>query len=99
MYEKQTHSANKRQMHQAFDKMLGTEKHYEQLNSKHFKTNYAGKPTKRYKRIWGKIQAAGQISENDILKFLKSQKPMHQPDKKIGKVRLPFRTPKKQGVD
>jgi hypothetical protein len=71
MYEKQTYSSNKRQMDRVFEKIFGTEKLFEKINSKHFKTHYGGKPTKSYKLIWGRIQAASKYSEADVLRYLK----------------------------
>lgn len=70
-YEKQTYSLAKRRMNQSFEKLFGTEKLYEELFRKHFKTTYAGKATKRYKRIWGKIYDASNVSENDILRHFR----------------------------
>jgi len=51
MYEKQTHSKKYRNL----DKTLGTyfriDQLFEQLYEKHFKKQYAGKPTKKYLKI------------------------------------------------
>ena len=48
MYEKQTYSKNTRQQIQAYKKLFDAEDVYQQVYSKHFKTHYAGKPTKRF---------------------------------------------------
>ncbi len=66
-YEKQTYSSSKRTMYQSLEKLFGTDKLYDELYSKHFKKTYAGKPTKRYKRLWGKISNSDKILEIDIL--------------------------------
>lgn len=67
MYDCQTKSKYYRKL----DRMLGPyfriNRLYEQLHSKHFKTHYAGKPTKRYLRIKGQIQRAEQISSNEFI--------------------------------
>jgi len=34
----------------------GSDKLYEELYSKHFKSHYAGKPTKRYKQILNELE-------------------------------------------
>ncbi len=58
MYESQTQSKNYRQL----DKKLGIyfriDQLYEQLYKKHFKKQYAGKPTKKYLSIMNKINRA-----------------------------------------
>jgi hypothetical protein len=45
MYEKQTYSKNARQQFKLWGKLFDIDKVYEQLYSKHFKKQYAGKPT------------------------------------------------------
>lgn len=66
MYEKQTESHRNRMLGRQFEKLFGGDKAYDQIYKKHFKTHYAGEPTKRYKKLWQKIQAASNISEADI---------------------------------
>jgi hypothetical protein len=44
-----------------YDKVFGTDKLYEQLYSKHFKSTYAGKPTKRYNMLMKKIEESESI--------------------------------------
>src|SRR5690625_7639150 len=51
MYECQTYSKRGRMVDKVCKIMNGSDKLYEELYSKHFKTHYAGKPTKRYKQI------------------------------------------------
>jgi hypothetical protein len=72
MYEKQTYSKNARQQAKLWGRLFDTDKIYEQIYSKHFKKQYAGKPTKRYLKLWKKLRDAGEVSERDLLNFLKS---------------------------
>lgn len=65
MYETQTYSENNRQLIRLFEQSQ-TDKAYNELYSKHFKSHYAGKPTKRYLRIMEKIQQAERFSAHDI---------------------------------
>jgi hypothetical protein len=51
MYDKQTKSHKWREYQKMFDCVFGREDIAQQLYSKHFKTYYAGKPTKRYLRL------------------------------------------------
>jgi hypothetical protein len=51
MYEKQTRSHKYRNMDKQLNKIFGPEGAYEQIYSKHFKTHYNGKPTKRYLKL------------------------------------------------
>ena len=61
MYEKQTQSKKSRYL----DKMIGayfkTDQLFEQLYKKHFKKQYAGKPTKKYLKLTQQIQRAESI--------------------------------------
>lgn len=52
-------------------KLFDTDKVSEQIHCKHFKTNYGGKPTKRYLRLLRKIQAANSISKSEVLNVFK----------------------------
>ena len=61
MYETQTRSKQYRQLDKTLGAYYGTDELYKQLYQKHFKKSYAGKPTKRYLRIIGKIQMAESI--------------------------------------
>lgn len=67
MYEKQTYSHKNRILFRKFDALFGTDKVFEQLNSKGFKKTYAGKPTKRYLKLMRKIREAEGVNENEIL--------------------------------
>jgi hypothetical protein len=66
MYEKQTQSKKSRY----FDKTLGayfkSDDLYSELNKKHLKKNYAGKPTKKYLKLTRQIQKAESISYQEI---------------------------------
>jgi hypothetical protein len=66
MYEKQTQSKKSRYL----DKTLGvyflTDQLFEQLYKKHFKKQYAGKPTKKYLRIMEQIQKAESMPYHEI---------------------------------
>ncbi len=68
-YEAQTRSHKNRKLHNSLEKIFGADKVYEKIYSKYFKTDYAGKPTKRYLKLWQKIQAANSISESELLKL------------------------------
>jgi hypothetical protein len=70
MYEKQTDSKNARQQIKAWSKLFDTDKVYEQIYSKHFKKQYAGKITKLYLKLWKKQREAGEVSERDLLEYL-----------------------------
>lgn len=65
MYEKQTYSANNRQLLQLFEQSY-TENIYDELHQKYFKKHYAGKPTKRYLRLKRKLAIAERFSLQDI---------------------------------
>ena len=56
MYEKQTQSKKTRQLDKTFGAYFRTDQLLEQLDKKHFKKTYAGKPTKKYLRIQAKIE-------------------------------------------
>jgi|SRR5690625_4601902 len=56
MYECQTYSKRSRQVNKVCKIMYGSDELYEELYSKHFKTHYAGKPTKRYKKILNELE-------------------------------------------
>jgi len=70
MYEKQTQSKKYR----GIDKTLGVyyraDQLYEQLYKKHFKKQYAGKPTKKYLKLTRQIQRAESIPYHEIERAL-----------------------------
>ena len=72
MYEKQTQSKKSRYL----DKILGvyfqSDQLFEQLYKKHFKKQYAGKPTKKYLKLTQQIQRAESFSHKEIESVLLS---------------------------
>lgn len=71
MYESQTYSRYGRYLDKIFKISLNQEKFYSELNSRYFKTHYAGKPTKRYQRILSAMEQA-QRMEYHYLKVMES---------------------------
>lgn len=70
LYETQTQSKKYRQMDKAIGACLKVDELYSQLYQKHFKSTYAGKPTKRYLRIMEQIQKAEQIQYQEIERLM-----------------------------
>jgi len=70
MYETQTKSKKWRQMERIYGSYFDNDKYYQELYSKHFKTHYNGKPTKRYLYLKQKIDEAERHSARDIEKLL-----------------------------
>ncbi|AKQ44436.1 hypothetical protein TH63_00355 [Rufibacter radiotolerans] len=70
MYESQTKSHKNRTLHRLLDKVFGEDELYEQLFSKHFKSSYAGKPTKRYLAIQKKLRQAQSINYDEVERLL-----------------------------
>jgi hypothetical protein len=70
LYEKQTYSHRGRKLNKALEGLFGVDKAYDQIYGKYFKSQYAGKPTKRYLKLLRRIQVAGSISENTVLRYL-----------------------------
>jgi len=69
-YACQTQSKYYRQLESTLGVYYKTDDLYEQLYSKHFKTHYAGEPTKRYLRIMKKIRHGEQFRNINIESFL-----------------------------
>ena len=69
MYEQQTYSKNARQQIKVYRRYFETDIIYDQIYSKHFKKQYAGKPTKRYLKLLKKLKRAGEVSERELLNF------------------------------
>ena len=67
MYETQTYSNNTRALIRLFDRTIKMERAYELLYSKHFKTHYAQKPTKRYLKVLQTIQQAEGIDPAKLM--------------------------------
>lgn len=66
-YEKQIQSKHYRHIENTFGPVFQREKLYDQLYAKHFRKFYNGKPTKRYLKIMGQLQAASGVSEQDLV--------------------------------
>jgi hypothetical protein len=66
MYEQQTKSHKARNLHNTFGKLFGAEDLHEKIYSKHFKTHYAGKPTKRYLQLLKRIKQSEHLTTNDL---------------------------------
>lgn len=62
LYESQTYSHKNRALLRLYDKKFGSDKAYDQIYSKHFKTHYAGRLTKRYQRLLKKIEESKSVS-------------------------------------
>jgi len=71
MYEKQTYSKNTRQQFALWGRLFDSEKIYEEIYSKYFKTHYSGRPTRRYTNLCKRLQKAENISEADLVEFFK----------------------------
>lgn len=69
-YEKQTYSRNNRGLCKKFEIIFGSDKAYEQIYGKYFKQQYAGKPTKKFLKLWKDIKKAESISEGLIQKMI-----------------------------
>jgi len=61
MYDSQTKSKKWRSMDKVYGSYFKLDDLYEELYSKHFKTHYYGKPTKRYLKLMRKINKAEHI--------------------------------------
>jgi len=72
MYEKQTQSKKYRGLDKTLGVYFRSDQLYEQLYKKHFKKQYAGKPTKKYLKLTQQIQIAENIPANEIERALLS---------------------------
>ena len=72
MYECQTYSKRGRMIDKVCKIMYGSDELYEELYSKHFKTHYAGKPTKRYKQILNELEFIRQ-NQDQALKIFENE--------------------------
>ncbi|MDM1407441.1 hypothetical protein [Myroides sp. DF42-4-2] len=68
MYEIQTYSKKNRQINKILSTHFKLDKLYSELNKKHFKKTYAGKPTKKYLRLMEQIQEGESIPYEEIEK-------------------------------
>jgi len=74
MYEKQTYSHNVRNQFRTFELHFNLDKLYEKLYSKHFKSYYAGRPTKKYLILKKSIQRGEKISQQQYEKSIMKKK-------------------------
>jgi len=65
MYESQTYSSNTRAKIKILEQFHTSWKAQETINQPHFKSWYAGQPTKRYKRAMNHLKAAAGYSPED----------------------------------
>ncbi|MBS1487305.1 MAG: hypothetical protein JST43_06910 [Bacteroidetes bacterium] len=72
MYEKQTQSKKYRGLDKTLGVYLRSDQLFEQLYKKHFKKQYAGKPTKKYLKLTRQIQRAESIPAHEIERALLS---------------------------
>ncbi len=70
MYECQTQSKYMRKLEKLYGAYYDTEKLYDELYSKNFKKFYAGKPTKKYKRIKNQLKKASQVNYSDFERLM-----------------------------
>lgn len=70
MYERQTLSKNHRAIERTMNLYFRSDNLYEQIYKKHFKKQYAGKPTKRYLKLTQQIEKSDSQSQPNILKML-----------------------------
>lgn len=70
MYETQTQSKKYRGLGKTLGAYFRTDQLFEQLHKKHFKKQYAGKPTKKYLRLTQQIQRAESIPYHEIERAL-----------------------------
>lgn len=70
MYEKQTYSKHGRYLDKTLGAYFQSETLYKQLNKKHFKKYYAGKPTKKFIKLSQQIRQAEQIPPNYVERLL-----------------------------
>lgn len=70
MYESQARSKKLRLIDRVYGSYFKQDNYYDELYSKHFKTHYAGKPTKRYLSLMEKIQDVKEITAGEIESLL-----------------------------
>ena len=71
VYDIQTESRREREFTKFCNTYWRTDKIYEQLRKKHFKKQYAGKPTKKYTRLMDKLRRAERIPAHEYSKILR----------------------------
>jgi len=70
MYETQTQSKKSRYLNKTIGAYFKSDNLYSELNKKHFKKTYSGKPTKKYLRIMEQIQKVESIPYHEIERAL-----------------------------
>jgi hypothetical protein len=70
MYEKQTQSKKSRYLDQTLGAYFRSDQLFEQLYKKHFKKQYAGKPTKKYLKLTKQIKQVESITHCEIERAL-----------------------------
>ena len=70
MYEKQTQSKKYRQLDKTLGRYFRSDELFEQLYKKHFKKQYAGKPTKKFLRLTEQIQKVESLQYHEIEKAM-----------------------------
>jgi len=66
MYDSQTKSKRWRQMDRVYGSYFELDNLYEELYSKHFKTHYNGKPTKRYLKLLKQINKNVRFTDSYV---------------------------------
>lgn len=69
-YEVQTYSAKSRQLCKLAAMAFGPDKAYQQIQKKYFKKCYAGKITRRYRRLVDKIERGNRIPQDALERLL-----------------------------
>jgi len=72
VYEKQTHSRKLRLLYKTMGACFQKEQLYDALYKKHLKKQYAGKPTKKYRRIMEQLHKAESVPAHAIERALLS---------------------------
>lgn len=70
MYETQTRSKKARKLEKMVRVLFETDSLESEIYKKYFKKTYAGKLTKRYKRLMNKIQEAKNVPFQEVIKLL-----------------------------
>jgi len=70
LYESQTKSKKQRSDIKLFDSYLKGDEAYQKILSKHFKTHYAGKPTRRYLKLMKLVEKGKDFTLADFERLL-----------------------------
>lgn len=66
MYETQTYTKKWRNIERIYGAYFDQDKYFSEINSKHFKKYYNGKPTKRYLKLLSKIKQVENVDYREI---------------------------------